>query len=120
MMLDPRAKHIRRATWAITGLEAGAILFVTGLAILYLNPFWHFDDGGFLDRRVYWWNAAGEILTGAGLLIEALAVVGLVAVFVSRCAGRRSWPYVVAVFLVFCAVVWVSPSGFTRNLDAHF
>ncbi len=119
-MLDPRAKHIRRTTWVVTGLEAGAILFVAGLALLYLNPYWHFDDGGFLDRRVHWWNAAGEILTGAGLLIEALAVVALVAAFVSRCVGRRSWPYVVAAFLVFCAVVWVSPAGFTRNLDAHF
>jgi hypothetical protein len=119
-MLDPTASHIRRTRWAMTGLEAGAILFIAGLATLYFNPYWHFDEGGFLDRRVHWWNAAGQILTGAGLVIEALAVVGLVAVFVSRCTGRRSWPYVVAALLVFCAVVWVSPAGFTRNLDAHF
>jgi hypothetical protein len=119
-MLSPKAKHIRRTTWAVTGLEAGAILFIAGLAILYVNPFWHFDEGGFLDRRVHWWNAAGETLTAAGLLIEALALVGTVAVIVSRCFGRRSWPYLVAAFLVFCAVVWVSPAGFTRNLDAHF
>jgi hypothetical protein len=53
-MLNPIAKHNRRAAWAITGLEAGAVLFILGLVILYLNPFWHFDEGGFLDWRVHW------------------------------------------------------------------
>jgi hypothetical protein len=119
-MLDPRAKHIRRTSWAIAGLEAGAVLFIAGLAVLYLNPFWHFADGGVLDHRVHWWNTAGEILTAAGLLTESLALIGTVAVVVSRCVGRRSWPYAVAAFLVFCALVWISPAGFTRNLDAHF
>jgi Ankyrin repeats (3 copies) len=119
-MVNPNATHNRRTTWAITGLEAGALLFVAGLAALYLNPFWHFDDGGFLDWRVHWWNTAGEILIAAGILIEALALVGLAAVIVSRFANRRSWPYLAAALLVVCAVVWVSPAGFTRNLDAHF
>ena len=119
-MLDPTAKHIRRTTWAITGLEAGAVLFVAGLLVLYLNPFWHFDDGGFLDWRLHWWNTAGEGFIAASFLIEALALVGLAAVLVSRLAGRRAWPYVVAALLVCCTVVWISPGGFTRNLDAHF
>ena len=96
------------------------MLFVAGLAALYFNPFWHFDESGFLDHRVYWWNAAGEILTAAGLLTEALALLGSVALVVSRCFGRRSWPYAVAALLVLCAVVWVSPAGFTRTLNAHF
>jgi hypothetical protein len=65
-------------------------------------------------------NAICEVLTAAGLLIGALALVGTVAVIVSRCAGRRSWPYGVAALLVVCALVWVGPEGFTRNLDAHF
>ncbi len=118
--LSPTAKHIRRTTWAITGLEAGAMLFVVGLAALYVNPFWHFDEGGFLDWRLQWWNAAGEILIAAGILIEALALVGLLAVAVSRLAGRRSWPYLVAALLVACTAIWISPGGFTRDLDAHF
>ena len=119
-MLNPTAKHIRRTTWAVNGLEAGAILFIVGLAILYLNPYWHFDEGGFLDRRVHWWNDAGEMLIAVGLLTEALALLGTVALIVSRLANRRAWPYAVAAFLVFCTVVWVSPAGFTRTLDAHF
>ena len=119
-MLSPTAKHIRRTTWGIAGLEAGVVLFGAGMVVLYLNPFWHFDEGGFLDWRMHWWNAAGEILTAAGLLTEALALVGTVAVIVSRCFGRQSWPYLVAALLVGCAVVWVSPAGFTRSLDAHF
>ncbi len=96
------------------------MLFVAGLVFLYLNPYWHFDEGGFLDWRLHWWNAAGEGLIAAGFLIEALALVGLTAVLVSRFAGRRAWPYVGAALLVGCTVVWISPAGFTRNLDAHF
>jgi len=101
-------------------LEAGALLFVAGLVVLYANPFWHFDEGGFLDWRVHWWNAAGEILIAAGLSIEALALIGLAAVIVSRFANRRSWPYLIAGLLVGCAVVWISPAGYARDLDAHF
>jgi ankyrin repeat protein len=119
-VLTPTAKHIRRTTWAITGLEIGAVLFIVGLMALYLNPYWHFDEGGFLDWRLHWWNTAGEVLIAAGFLIEALALVGLAAVLVSRVAGRRAWPYLVAALLVICTVVWISPTGFTRNLDAHF
>jgi Ankyrin repeats (3 copies) len=118
--LSPIASHHRGASWAITGLEVGAVLFAGGLTLLYLNPFWHFDEAGFLDWRVHWWNAAAEMLTGAGLLTGALALLGSLAVIVSRFAGRRSWPYVVAALIVCCAVVWVSPSGFIRDLDSHF
>jgi Ankyrin repeats (3 copies) len=107
-------------TRAISGLEAGAVLFVAGLLVLYLNPFWHFDEGGFLNWRLHWWNTAGEGFIAAGFLIEALALVGLAAVLVSRIAGRRAWPYVVAALLLGCTVVWISPAGFTSNLDAHF
>ena len=92
------------------------MLFVAGLVVLYLNPFWHFDDGGFLDWRLRWWNIAGEVLISAGFLIEALALVGLAAVVVSRFAGRRAWPYVVAALLVACTVVWISPAGFTVRI----
>jgi hypothetical protein len=118
--LSPTASHHRRASWAITGLEVGAVLFAGGLTLLYLNPFWHFDEAGLLDWRVHWWNAAAEMLTGAGLLTGALALLASLAVIVSRFAGRRSWPYVVAALIVGCAVVWVSPSGFIRDLDSHF
>src|SRR6267154_348672 len=119
-MLSSIAKHNRRTTWVITGLEAGALLFVAGLVVLYLNPFWHFDEGGFLDWRLQWWNAAGEILMGAGVLMEALALAGLAAHIVSRFAYLRTWPYLMAALLVCCAVIWVSSAGFIRSLDAHF
>jgi hypothetical protein len=119
-MLSPTAKHNRRMTWVFTGLQAGALLFAAGLVALYLNPFWHFDESGFLDWRLHWWNAAGEVLIAAGVLIEALALVGLAALIVSRFAYRRTWPYAVAALLLCCALVWVSSVGFVRSLDAHF
>jgi len=119
-VINPTASHIRRASWAVTGLEAGAVVFAGGLTLLYLNPFWHFDQSGFIDWRVHWWNAAGEILMAAGLLTITLAFIGSLAVIVSRAADRRSWPYTVAVLLVFGAVVWVIPGGLMRDLDAHF
>jgi Ankyrin repeats (3 copies) len=119
-MLSPTARHIRRTTWVIGALEAGALLFAAGLVLLYVNPFWHFDEGGFLDWKLHWWNTTGEVLIAAGFLIEALAVVGLLALIVSRVAGRRLWPYFAAALLVGCTAVWISPAGFTENLDAHF
>jgi len=96
------------------------MLFVAGLLLLYLNPFWHFDESGFLDWRVYWWNGAGEIFAAAGLVIEVLALVGSAAVLVSRIAARRLWPYAVAGLVVLCAAGWIVFSGFTRTVDAHF
>ncbi len=111
---------MRRASWVISGLETGIALFILGLTFLWLNPFWQIDEGGFLDWRVHWWNVAAEILTGSGFLLTILALIGAVAVVVSRLSGRRSWPYAVAALLVVCALVWVAPEGFTRNLDAHF
>jgi ankyrin repeat protein len=117
---NPTAKHLRRTSWAVAGLEGGVLLSVLGLTLLYLNPFWHFDEGGFLDWRVHWWNAAAGGLAAGGLLLTALALIGALAVLVSRCAGRRSWPYAVAALLVASALVWIAPEGFTRNLDAHF
>jgi Ankyrin repeats (3 copies) len=119
-MLTPKAKHIRFTTWAVMALEVGALLFAAGLVSLYLNPFWHFDEGGFLDWRVHWWNTAGESLASAGLLIEAVALVASVAVLVSRSAGRKSWPYLAAGLLVFGVLVWVATEGFVNTLNAHF
>ncbi len=111
---------MRRASWVVSGLETGVALFILGLTLLWLNPFWHFDEGGFLDWRVHWWNAAAEILAGSGFLITTLALIGAVALIVSRLSGRRSWPYPVAALLVVCTLVWVAPEGFTRSLEAHF
>jgi len=119
-MFHPTARHQRCSRWALASLEAGAVLFLTGLAVLYLNPYWHFAEGGFLDHRVHWWNAAGELLTAAGLIIEALALVASLALVVSRISGRRPWPYVLAAGSVFCVLLWVGPAGFTRQLEAHF
>jgi hypothetical protein len=119
-MLTPAATHNRRTRWVLTALEVGALLFLAGLALLYFNPFWHFDDGGFLDRRVYWWNAAGEILTATGLFTETLALIASAAVLASRYTGQRGWPYLLAALIVAFAILWIVPTGLTRTLDAHF
>src|SRR5260370_36658023 len=115
-MLNPTATHNRRTRWAITGLEAGAVLFLAGLAVLYLNPFWHFDESGFLDHRVFLWNAAGEILTATGLLTEALALVGGVAGLLSRRFGQRSWPYALAALPLLSACAWCGLRRLERSI----
>lgn len=95
-------------------------MFLIGLVLLYSNPFWRFDEGGFLDWRVHWWNAAGQILAAAGLVLTVLSLVAATAVVVSRSVDRQSWPYLVAGMLVCCTVLWIIPTGVTRNLEARF
>jgi hypothetical protein len=119
-MLASKTKDTRLTAWAVNALEAGALLFAVGLAALYLNPFWHFDEGGFLDWRVQWWNAAGETLLATGLLVEALALVGSAALLASRLSRRQSWPYFAAALLVLSGVLWVAVSGFTLDSEAYF
>src|ERR1700689_4484956 len=106
-MLTPNAKYHRHSRWVVTGLETGAILFLAGVAALYFNPFWHFDEGGFLNQKVYWWNSAGEILAATGLVTETVALIASFGVILSRFAGRQPWPYAVVVALVCCIVIWV-------------
>jgi hypothetical protein len=113
-------KYNRRTSWIVTGLESAVMLFLAGLVLLHLNPFWHFDESGFLDWRVHWWNIAAQVLMATGLFGGAIASIALAAEIVSRMANRRRWPYVVAALLVCCAVVWISLGGFTRAVDAHF
>jgi hypothetical protein len=119
-MLTPKARHLRITTWAISGLEAGALLFAAGLVALYTNPFWHFDEAGFLDWRVHWWNGGGEILVAAGLVIELLAVLASIAVLISRFTKLSPWPYVVVASLVFGVLVWIGTEGFVSAQNAHF
>ena len=119
-MLTPKARHLRFTTWAITGLELGAMLFAAGLFALYLNPFWHFDGGGFLDWRLYWWNAAGESLAAAGLIIEAVALIAAMAVLTSRFSKYSLWPYFVAGVVMVASLVWIASEGPVSAGEAHF
>jgi hypothetical protein len=110
-----------RHNWIATGFEGGIVLLVAGMILLYLNPFWHMTDGGNLDARALWWNAAGESLTAGGLVMLALAVFGSIAALLSRCfSDRPSWPYVLAAVAVGAIVTWVGLDGFTRDFDASF
>jgi hypothetical protein len=109
-----------RTNWPLVGLEAGAVLFVAGLLVLDINPLVRWYGVDFLDSRVSWWNAAGEAMAGSGLLIGCLALIACVAAIVSRCLRRSPWPYIVAALLVAGTVLWISPTGFTRTVSAHF
>lgn len=110
-----------RTNWPIIGLECGFVLAVAGEILLYLNPFWHLNEAGFLDARVHWWNLAGQVLTAIGLLIFALSLIGCVAALVSHCfASRPSWPYALAYLVVAGVIAWVGLNGFTRDFEARF
>jgi hypothetical protein len=121
-MSTPAPKLTRTCNnWIVTGLEGGLALLVLGLLLLYLNPFWHLDATGFLDRRVYWWNYTGQAVAALGLLMLSLALVGSVAALVSRFFHTRpSWPYFVAALAVCGIVTWVGLDGFTRDFQAGF
>jgi hypothetical protein len=119
-MHNPTARHLQRASWAVTGLETGVVLFGGGITLLHLNPFWHLDESGVLDWRVHWWNAGAELLAALGLLTLCFALLWSLAVIVSRIDNRKPWPYRIAFVSVLAAVVWVVPSGLVRDMDAHF
>jgi hypothetical protein len=107
--------------WVNVVVEGGFVLSVAGLIFLALNPFWRLNPSGFLDQQVFWWNGAGQVLTGAGLLTLSLGIVGLGAALLSRCfPGRPSWPYLLAALVVFGVVVWAGLDGFTRDFMARF
>jgi Ankyrin repeats (3 copies) len=119
---NPTVRRTARkiTAWMITALQVGAVSTAAGLTFLYLNPFWHFDEGGFLDWRVDWWNGAAATLIATGLLITALSLLASAALMVSHFAGRRSWPFAVVALLILCTILWIGASGFVRNLNATF
>lgn len=121
-MSTPALKPTRpRTNWLLTAFELGIVLSIAGVVFLHLNPFWHLNEAGVLDPQVHWWNLAAESLIAIGLLMLALALVGLLAALLSRCfASRPSWPYVVAALTVTGIVTWVSLDSFTRLFDARF
>src|SRR5271169_4997800 len=98
---NPLMFHSRRPTiatkptnWLATALEASVLLLIAGLLLLHFNPFWHLDQGGYLDFRVHWWNGTGQALTWAALVIGFVALVISVAAIVSRRFYLRpKWPY---------------------------
>jgi hypothetical protein len=107
--------------WVNVVVEAGFVLSLAGLIFLALNPFWRLNASGFLDQRVFWWNGAGQVLTGAGFLTLSVGIVGLGAALLSRFfPGRSSWPYLIAALIIFGVVVWAGLDGFTRDFTARF
>jgi hypothetical protein len=110
-----------RRGWIISALEAGIILPVFGLVLLSLNPFWHLDDAGFIDRRVFWWNGVGQVLIAAGFVILAVGIAAALAGLFSRCFKTRpAWPYVLAFVALAATAVFIGLDGFTRDFDARF
>jgi hypothetical protein len=119
-MLPARLQRRRRSLWPLTVLQTGAVMFALGLTLLYLNPFWHFDESGLLDARVHWWNTGCLSLIAAGYVIVAVSLIALVALVVSRLAGHRKWPYIVALLFLLGVAAWAAVGGFVKNLNAHF
>jgi hypothetical protein len=111
----------QRRVWVFGAVEAGFVFSLGGLMLLTLNPFWRLDGSGFLDRHVYWWNDAGQVLTAVGFLTLALGLAGVVAALISHCfPSRPSWPYLVVALFIFSVLVWVGLDGFTRDFEARF
>jgi hypothetical protein len=119
-MLPVTLRRRRRTTWPLTALQSGAVMFALGLTLLYLNPFWRFDESGLLDARVLWWNNACLWLIALGYVVAAVSLIGFVALIVSRLAGHRKWPYIFAVLLLLGIAGWAAVNGFVKEVNAHF
>lgn len=119
-MLPAKLQPRRRNILPLTALQTGAVMFALGLTLLYLNPFWHFDESGLLDARVHWWNIACAGLIASGYLVVAVSLTWFVALIVSRLTGRQKWPYIVAILFLLCIAGWAAVNGFARDINAHF
>ncbi|MBV8050460.1 MAG: ankyrin repeat domain-containing protein [Acidobacteriaceae bacterium] len=115
------AVHRPRTNWIVTGFEGGLALLAVGVVLLYVNPFWHLNEAGFLDPRVQWWNRISQGAAASGLILLVLAFIACVAALISRCfRSRPLWPYVAAALAVAAVVIWAGLNGFTRDFQANF
>jgi hypothetical protein len=119
-MLSATHHRRRRNILPLTALQTGAVMFALGLTLLYLNPFWHFDQSGVLDARVHWWNITCVGLIAAGYVVAAVSFIGFVAFIVSRLVGRSLWPYLVGVLFLLGIAGWAAANGFVKDFNAHF
>jgi hypothetical protein len=119
-MLPATLQRRRRTILPLTALQTGAVLFALGLTLLYLNPFWQFDESGSLVARVHWWNTACEGLVTAGYLVAAVSLIWFAALTVSRFSSYRQWPYIIAALFLLGISGWVAVSGFVKDVNAHF
>jgi hypothetical protein len=119
-MLSATLNRRRRTVLPLTVLQTGAVMFALGLTLLYLNPFWRFDESGSLDARVHWWIIACEGLIAVGYVVVAVSLMWFVALIASRLAGRQKWPYIVAVLFLLGIAGWAAASGFVKDVNAHF
>lgn len=119
-MLPATLKRHRRNILPLTALQTGAVMFALGLTLLYLNPFWHFDESGLLDARLHWWNGTCLVLVAVGYVVVAVSLIGFVALIVTRLAGGRKWPYIVAVLFLLGIAGSAAVSGFVKDVNAHF
>ena len=119
-MLSATLQRHRRSVLPLTALQTGAVMFAMGLTLLYLNPFWQFDESGLLDSKVHWWNIACVGLIAAGYVVVAVSLIWFIALLVSRLAGRQRWPYLVAILFMLGVVAWAAVNGFVKDVNAHF
>jgi hypothetical protein len=116
----PRPRSRRRGTWAITSLQTGAVLFALGLTLLYLNPFWHFDESGLVDGGVFWWNGFCLVLIATGYIVLILSIIVFIAIVFSRLTPRRSWIIAIGILFLLGMGVWGAANGIVKDLNAHF
>jgi hypothetical protein len=103
-------QHVPKWLVAIAG---GMILFASGLATLYLNPYWRSElsQPGVIDHRVHLWNGIGHFLSALGLLCIIVAVAcTFMLVLAHQFTGE--WLYwVVMPFAICCVTAWLVMHG---------
>ena len=113
----------QRVPKLLAAAGGGIILFVFGLAILHLNPYWRpeRDLPGFIDHRVHLWNLIGHFVSALGLLCVFATAVYTVMLVLSR-QFTTKWPYwAAAAFVICCVTAWLATNGVLHyNASFHW
>jgi len=105
----------------LAAIAGGIVLFVSGVAILHLNPFWRSEPDlpGVIDHHVHLWNALGHFVSALGILCIFATAAYTVTLALSR-QFTTKWLYWGAVALVvFSVTAWFATNG-VRHYNASF
>lgn len=98
--------------WLVV-IAGGIVLFISGVGILHLNPFWRSEPemSGVIDHHVYLWNALGHLVSALGLLCVVATAAYKVTLLLSH-QFTTKWLYWAAIaFICVGLTAWLVVNG---------